>query len=407
MHGYRVNSSPCDPISTTTSTANMDVQDDTQNVGGGADDRQDLEQNTPAPTDEEAKTRGAKVKTLLAALSEQDKLHLNSYEKEVVYGMLHSSGNGMYGVGAVSVYVFYSGRLIPLGTWIDPDILSNAPEKERENMLHPEDAYPNVGLVGALWSDKSSMVHSNKTNKTPRANKKSKHGLHWKTLSSVIDDPDQSKSHRVETMRSAGLEKATGVKFDVSGIRGMTVYYAENGVDNKILTDPAMETYLCRVSYMKGTLLSVIEARRRTMEIVPDSSELVQNDTDATSLESPTMMAHELRSNLRIHTLRRHVRAWLRKTTGAGAQIPACFSWKESLWTAVGTFVGLCVIAILNRFVYSIKSDIARMPRFAPADVLSIVHYLQQNLFNYVRGRTLPRLGSLWRSHDAAVRPNR
>jgi hypothetical protein len=204
-------------------------------------------------------------------------------------------------------------------------------------------------------------------------------------------------------MRNAGLEKATGVKFDVSGIRGMTVYYAEKGVDQKILTDPRTETYLCRVSYMKGAVLAVIEARRRAMEIIPDNSVLEQNDTDATTLESPMMMAHELRSNLRIHTLRRHVTAWLRKTAGAGAQIPACFSWKESMWTAVGTFVGLCVVGLLNRFVQS--PCLAAFVSFL-ADI-TFVHYLRQDFQTADERRTLSGHGSLWRSDDAPVWPSR
>lgn len=42
-------------------------------------------------------------------------------------------------------------------------------------------------------------------------------------LNSVVDDPNQSNSKRTEIMRDAGLEKATGVKFDVIGIGGMVV----------------------------------------------------------------------------------------------------------------------------------------------------------------------------------------
>lgn len=235
-------------------------------------------------------------------------------------------------------YVWVAPRLVPVGTWIDSAVLAKVPMAQRSIVQNPKDAYANVDLVGGLWTGNTPLQQN------------AKNSLRWTDLSSVVDDPDQSHGPETEEMYKAGLEKATGIKFDAFGIRGMVVYYAKAGVDDNILSDPAMEKYICRMAYMKGAALATVEARRDAAAILPDQSALPQNDANGTaSLGSPTAMAQQVFSNFRWHKLRKNIKAWLRKTAGAGAQIPQCFSWIESLWTAVGTFIGLLVLARLNK----------------------------------------------------------
>lgn len=331
----------------------MDVQDNNDSAPDTIEDN-DIEQNIPADDNESALNQCKKAQNLLEAISNQDELKLDKEEKDFVYHFLHKAGKQMYGVGAATIYVWATPRLVPIGTWVDPEILSKIPEDEKDLILHPKDAYANVDLVGALWTDRGS-ARSAKARANQKTTQKTKHKLYWKTLTSVVDDPDQSNSARTEVMYKAGLDKATGIKFDVAGIRGMCVYYAKAGADQKILNDPAVETYLCRCAYMKGAALSVMEARRQAMEVIPDeANDIEQNETDATtSLETPAMIAHDLRVNLRGSVLHKHIVAWLKKTAGAEAQIPRCFSWSESLWTAAGTFVGLLVIAVINRYEFA------------------------------------------------------
>lgn len=333
---------------------NDDVTGGGTNVGVTSNDV-DIEQNTPSNLVDVVTNIKVEAKNLITALSNPDELYLTDDEKEYIYLLLHRSVE-MYGVGANSIYVWIAPRLVPIATWIDPEVLSKVPMNERTLVQKPNDAYANVDLVGALWVTKSSassdaqkMDPKRRRGRDNNRLQRSRGGLHWRELSSVINDPDQSSGLRTEAMYNAGLEKATGIKFNVYELKGMVVYYSNAGADEKILMDPATETYMCQVVNMKASLLAAVETRRNAMAIVPDASEPKQSDTDATSLPSPTAIAEELHSNFHGDKIGKHLRTWLEKTAGAGAQIPPCFSWTESCWTAVGTFIGCILIALLNK----------------------------------------------------------
>lgn len=289
------------------------------------------------------------VKNILYAVDNTDELNLSQDEDALIRLLLYRAGGVKYGIAATETYIWLKPRLVPVGWWIDPEIVMNG-AADRELISQPEAAVANVDLVGALWS----MSANTDLDARPKLRSTRKqHKLHWRDIRSIIDDPYQSHGARTEALYNAGCTQACGIPFNVYGICGLVVWYAKAGIDEKLLKDPVHELYLRRVSHMRGALLALFDARRNCVELMDEQSAEIQESGvsigTAATLESPSMIAERIRSMFARENMRKAVIAWLKKIRGGGAQLPPCMSWGETLWTVIGSFVGFLCIAIFHK----------------------------------------------------------
>lgn len=323
-------------------------------------------------------------------------------EQSQLDAILHETAKSAYAIGCIEVYVFKNPRLIPIGFWIDSSVLENASltENDMELLLDPQVAYPNNDLVGLLWSKEvlpvervgndvtltrkrfSSLVKRRGSQESVdptvnmssittdpqqnlglpqnvgtaaaaamkrRRNKGSQQtALHWTELPSVIQDPDQSHGMRTELLYKAGLVKATGIPFNVARLEGMVVYYGTAGANSNLTTAQEHETYLQRVTHVKGAALASVQARRESLALLQSKSHVPGNETNEKMPTDETMIGPQSSSLARRRRCRECVAAWFRKIKGSGAQIPPGISWSETAWTFVGSFIGMLTMYAMN-----------------------------------------------------------
>ena len=312
------------------------------------------------------------IKELSSTLSEPQEL---TVDEQLLAGVIREAGEYSFGVAAVEVYLFEDARLIPIGSWRNTDNTTATDGVPGENV-------PAVCLVGTLWADQSESVGGLRRNSsvgslirrsssledsnssTPAISNKPlrRNGLVWRDLETIIQDPDAIHSERLEVLHDSGLEKAAGVVFECNGNKGMVVYYVKEGVDAKLLSAVANETYLKRSAELIGTVLAMAESRRacvafqkRYCEVEEDVEKKANGIIcveEGSVKESPSdSSSHSCWSSVRNSLL-----TWYRKLWGGGAQIPPCKPWDESAWTLAGAFAGLIVLSSLNR-LFQVVSD--------------------------------------------------
>lgn len=93
---------------------------------------------------------------VLVATSEDSDFGLSEEEQRQMDAVLEETGRATsrFGIGAIEVYAFKNPRLIPIGFWISNQVLENPhlTENDIELLMEPQVSYPNMDLVGLLWS---------------------------------------------------------------------------------------------------------------------------------------------------------------------------------------------------------------------------------------------------------------
>lgn len=308
------------------------------------------------------------IKELSSALSEPQEL---TVDEQLLAGVIREAGEYSFGVAAVEVYSFEDPRLVPVGIWRNTDNAST--------VVAPNENVPGVCLVGTLWADQnssksllvgalvrrsSSLGDSSNSNEPIVAVKPTrKNGLVWRDLDTIINDPDAIHGERLKALCDSGLEKAAGVTFESNGSTGMVVYYAEEGVDSKLLSAVANETYLRRTAELIGTVLAMTESRRACVAFqhrhcgLEDCVEKKEVAITCVEEGDSVKEAADVPQHSFLSTARDTVLTYLKKFRGGGAQIPPRKPWDESLWTLVGAFSGLIVLSGLNRLFHFLSDS--------------------------------------------------
>lgn len=296
-------------------------------------------------------------------------------DEQLLAGVIREAGEYSFGVAAVEVFSFQDPRLVPVGIW----------HGSQSSIVAPGENVPGVCLVGTLWADQSAPVSGgmrrsgsvgslvrkgsslddsntskNKTLKNEGQPPSRRNGrLVWRELDSIIQDPDAIHGERLNELHASGLEKAAGITFESNGNQGMIVYYAQEGVDSKMLSAVANEMYLKRSAELIGSSMAMIESRRACVAFqqrhckVEESTEkngsapIVCVEEGAVEQEASTPEDCPHRKSC-MATVLGSITAYLTKFRGGGSQIPPPKSWDESFWTLLGAFCGLFVLSSVN-----------------------------------------------------------
>jgi len=301
------------------------------------------------------------IKELSSALSEPQEL---TVDEQLLAGVIREAGEYSFGVAAVEVYLFEDPRLVPVGIWRNTDNAST--------LVAPDENVPGVCLVGTLWADqssggmrrtssvgslvrRSSSLDDSSNSKSSPTNKPSRrNGLVWRCLETIMQDPDAIHGKRLKALRASGLEKAAGISFESNGIKGIVVYYAEEGVDAMLLSAVANEMFLRRTAELIGSILAMTESRRacvafqqrycRLEESIEKKEAAITCVEEETAMEAVTKEPHSC-----LTAVGESILTYLQKFRGSESQIPPAKPWDESLWTLFGAFCGLIVLSGINR----------------------------------------------------------
>lgn len=182
-------------------------------------------------------------------------------------------------------------------------------------------------------------------------------------------------------MEEAGFAMAAGIKFQYMHHRGIVIFLTtlEDEKDDRLncVTNAA---YLCQAAQFIGAALSLAEIRRKSLAERYKLKEKCYKMHECTEYHSSPLVlveegeggkAPEKKNVDRSHTsiaskikqssyscIPPRAIAWSRKLKGGSMQIPPSLSWKQTMWTIFGSFIGLLVLvlSLLNEY-YCLLSD--------------------------------------------------
>jgi len=318
---------------------------------------------------------------------------------------VNEAGENSIGVDAIAVWMVDedSGKLIPPsgGWWRSPNMefgsstsdanavaLARLEDSTRDDYEPPTAVSPGTDLSGILWAESRSgkplrrmgsevsLKSQEQTQETTAVLTTSNcKPIRWRDIKSISQDPDSAKGPRLKLMEEAGFTMAAGITFQYMHHQGMVVFLTtvEDENDDR-LTSTTNGAYLYQAAQLIGATLSLAEIRRASVaeryklkkkcysmrdcnadySTSPSSIEEGRGGNDnskATKLE--TMPDSHQQAPSRIP---HRVIAWSHKLKGGSMQIPPSMSWKQTLWTIFGSFVGLILLSALNQY-YRLLSD--------------------------------------------------
>lgn len=175
----------------------------------------------------------------------------------------------------------------------------------------------------------------------------------WRDLKSILQDPDSAKGPRLELMTEAGFAMAAGVCFETHSMhhQGIVVYYtstvdeADERLANETITRNA---YLAQSAQLIGATMSLSEIRRASLA---DRHKLKEKCFSMNGRPANQPISEEDTKSHRASFCR------VPNKLKGGMQIPPPMSWRQSLWTTVGSFVGLLFISALNQYLRFLSNE--------------------------------------------------
>ena len=183
------------------------------------------------------------------------------------------AGENSYGIVAIDLWIFDNQKavLIHCGergiTWVNPlfeDQLKTKDSKDgdktyddferlenidRADHIKPAPQAPGVGIAGNYWmmEKHGKMIHPSVTETSMREGKKYNEAkpLVWREIFEFTSDPDKIP-HDVERMNIIEnvFGKVIGMRFDIGGYRGVTLYFARKSASIDALNISSNVTFL-------------------------------------------------------------------------------------------------------------------------------------------------------------------
>jgi HPP family len=310
---------------------------------------------------------------------------------------LSDAGRHAYGLQGIAVWIFdfdHDRLVSPLGGfWYHPenvpdsDALERLVDTKRADYIPITPVAPGTDIAGLLWSEVNSSeplsAFFHGTESLPRLaapqqsmnslqgpvdKPQAKDHLIWRDLKSLVQDPDTANGPRTIWLEKAGFGQAAGVPFQSDVSSGLIIFFAKTDVDQDILNGVANVTYLRQSAQFIGAAAAMTEARRAILgqklekHRSTGSNVLSCGHDDSGDAAVASLPQDEESSQSKIEDLSgcsivcRRLGVWIRKVEGGRMQIPPPLSFRQSLWTAFGTFVGLLVLSSLNEY-YKYLSD--------------------------------------------------
>jgi hypothetical protein len=322
-----------------------------------------------------------------------------SVDEKRVHHALKDAGFSAYGLQGIAVWVFDDDQdrlvSVPGGFWYNESIVRSSEalqqliDNTRSDHVTMSAIAPGTDIAGLLWLESnnrenlSSYVHgvthlphiaahhqskekqSSSNESLPRLgdpdNNTYASTLIWRDLKSLVQDPDTAKGPFMELLERAGFGQATGIRFESGVTTGFVIFLVKTDVDESILNGVANVSYLRQCAQFIGTSVSMTEARRAIVgQLLLEKQVRVNSDvvsgTGGDDTAGRTVSGNHGRKSSIPSMAYHRLRVWLKKARGGGLQIPPPLSFRQSLWTAFGAFVGLLVLSSLNEY-YKFLSD--------------------------------------------------
>ncbi|KAL7553188.1 hypothetical protein ACHAWF_016441 [Thalassiosira exigua] len=319
---------------------------------------------------------------------------------------IREAGEHSFGVDAISVWLVdeESGKLIhPEGGWWRSErmetigsgnsagkgrgknvALAQLEDSSRDDYVPPEPVIPGTDIAGILWAesrrgdiafrrsstllrafDSGVSLKSLENQDTSTNLALSSQHVRWRDIKSISLDPDSAKGPRLKLMEEAGFAMAAGIPFQFMHHQGLIIFLTtvEDENDGR-LASAANAAYIHQAAQFIGAALALSELRRASLaEQFSLKQKCYRVDALVEKGKEPqagndTCQARESsdgKSNFCHVPLK--VTAWLQKLKGGSMQPPPSLTWRQSLWTVFGSFVGLLVLSLLNEYYRLLSNE--------------------------------------------------
>jgi len=306
-----------------------------------------------------------------------------------------------YGVSAVEVWILNDkGQLVRPGIHCDfrgagwfsnPNMPRNDALSQLDDPTHPHYDDPNpcpvdCDLAGVLYRDSEDAGLRKKHSVLVKADllesfqeksenfhllrfSRQTNGLFFRDIDSLLQDPDTARTPRLALIKEAGLTHAAGIHYNKGGISGIVVYYFQNvttlnplfrsGGDIKnniaLIQTEANISQLQFAAETIGLVLASIDVCRVLAASIQRRASALETADD--NMESNRPIIDEGTSgNKNASTKVKHgIAAWWSKCLGANLPIHPRFTWAESLFTFVSSFISIFLLMVINKFIRTDK----------------------------------------------------
>jgi hypothetical protein len=246
-----------------------------------------------------------------------------------------------------------------------------------KNFIDAQPVAPGVGLAGVLWSESIDVGSATFVGPLPVGAGPMKRKIVWRDLRAMANNPHLSFDNRLNAIVDSGLGWAAGVPFNINSQKGIVIYMARKTVDHEKLKDAANELYLQSAADLIGSAWALRGPRNAAMQerraardaalrrvkiklsflvrmgakfdyIASPPGEIASDQFRKNVLDDEESRCFEMtkRRGAEMCTKTKVVVAQTaKKCLGSNNRPPPPFSNSQSLFTFVGSFVSLAVLA--------------------------------------------------------------
>jgi hypothetical protein len=156
--------------------------------------------------------------------------------------------------------------------------------------------------------------------------------MFWRDIHSLTVDPDQPTFLRLKLLEDAGFAKATGVRFEFRGQKGIVLYLAKSDTDIERLSSSENCAYMRSAADLVGAAVSLI--KHKTAILALKASAVLDEHT--------TAIDDEQKEDGEIV---RKIKVWAHKLKGGDLQPPPPMPSKEAALTFIGSFLTLLILS--------------------------------------------------------------
>jgi hypothetical protein len=310
-------------------------------------------------------------------------------DEDILHRAAADAGLGSMGTVYVEVWCLTKNGTLERpegGYWMDP-VFHSAPNEcgccgthncsacrisdpDHVKFIPADPVAPGVGLAGVLWSESVSVEDTAVVGGIMKevVNKRK---VVWRDVQAMSQNPHLPYDERLMAIADAGLGWAAGVPFHVNNHKGIVIYVARKTVDHALLREPANEQYLLCAADLIGSAWSLREPRRLAMASRKAKREAAIRRARLKILtlirmgvkfdhpipdreiekEPPKGLAQMKQSPTyqlvkeKLSTTASAISTFVTKCNGSNNKPPPPFSNDNAIFTFVGCFISLTVLA--------------------------------------------------------------